>query len=598
MKRPEKLPAVHHARVRDLLAELAPLQPRKRLDALLERQDLPQLLPAMPIQDVYGLIQQVGVADAMELLEAAPPSVLQGITDFAVWRMDRVDPRSLAQFYAALFHADPDGAVEKVLAMDLELFTLFLKLHAVVAPITDDGVPDMPSEDTWRTPDGKYVVAFVDAPGLPTEEQDSMGLGERGRALARSAARQLVLGLTDLDAALVSRILDSIRYELPSHLEDEAQRWREGRLADLGFPPREEAMRTLAFLDPDTQKLRAPAPVAPPDEEEGFADPALALYTRPDSLAREPFLTAALKPLTGEKLLERLRELAVLCNRVAVARDIPLGELDAMRGVVLEVRTLLDLGLAYRARGQEADAAGVLATASMEDVYRVGNSLTLKLQRQARRLMQPHWGPPKALARLLDAPLGLALAALLGRMPQFFNGLQKPGALTTRAFATLEDLALAARGLSDAAFRLAMAFDVLGFKPESLTAAALHGTNLADRAEVTVETLFTTALCRVLGGGALEASPLSAAELAACRGPLADAQAVLAAARKLSELAVQKVPLPGCRTAKEVEDRCNALSAVLCARLLDETAGVSGELDGRFVTRALVLVKAHPVTVN
>ena len=107
------VPMVQHARVAEVLRDLAGKTPRQQLDALLERGDFAQLLPRLPIQDVYGLLRQVGVADALEILEYANPEVLLGITDFAVWTQDRVDPRSLAQFYAALFHADQEGAVER-----------------------------------------------------------------------------------------------------------------------------------------------------------------------------------------------------------------------------------------------------------------------------------------------------------------------------------------------------------------------------------------------------------------------------------------------------------------------------------------------------
>jgi len=568
--------------------ELRPLSPRKRVDYLISRPDCAGILARLPVQDIFELVKEVGVADCMELLELAPHKVLQGFVDLGVWNRDRLDPRLLASFYTALFHANPDKAADKVLLMDLELVTLFLKLHTRVIEIVD-GISDEDVDDYVTMPDNKAKIAFVDPPGLPEDEGDPFGLGDKGRRLARHAARQLTEALVRKDPAAASKFFDNVRYELPSQLEEEALRWRAGRLEDLGFPPREEALAVLQYVDPDVGALPLPAPPLPSHEEDE-ADLALTLFVEPDEDAREPFISAGLAAMTPDELTRTKREMVALANRVSVARAAPPSETDALQAVVRETRTMVDLGLAYRAQGDLARAPELLRTTALQAFFQIGNSLTLKLQRQAQKLVRPERGTARELAGMLDAPGGLALAALLGKQPAFFTGLSKPGELQTRQFATLEDLAVGARSLAESAFRLALGFDVLGVSREELKGAALTGTNLGDAGELTLEILFTTALAHVAAGGELSAQPLGVTELQRVRDALQEVANVERAGKALADVAGPKAPLPGAKSADEVRGRVQALAGVLLTRLDEEMRNIppADAVDPRFVTRALV----------
>ncbi|MBI5495007.1 MAG: hypothetical protein HY904_08255 [Deltaproteobacteria bacterium] len=588
------VPPLNRQRLAALVDQLRTLSPRRRLNLLLDQPDLTAVLARLPIQDVHALIREVGAADTMELIEACPPAVLQGLVDLGCWTADRVDPRALANFYAALFQAEPDVAIQKVLRMDPELRTLFLKLHVRVEDITEDGVPDAGGADHLITPDHKQILIFGDAPGLPEAQEDPFGLGERGRSLARHAAKEMLEGFLKLDPAGVTQMMDAVRWELPSQLEDDALRWRSARMMDLGFPPREEALRVLAFLDPDKAALRPPAPPLPPvdDEDDEIADQALALYAEPDDGPREPFLAAGIAALSPPERDRVKRELASVANMVAVARSASPGDPDAIRGAVRETRITLDLGLAYRGGGKAETAVDLLRTTSLVDLFRVGHSLGLRLQRQAQRIASAERGTPREIAAMLDPPWGLAVAALLGRQPLFFTGLARHGEVDTHPFASLDDLAVAARAVAEAGFRLAVGLDVLGVTPERLRRAALEGTNLGDAAEVTLEVLLTTALARAATGGRLDPSPLDARELQAVRAALSDAGPVERAGHQLGDLVAAKAPLPGARKPEDAHRRAAMLAGVLLTRLDDELHGIPKDqaVDARFVTRVLTRV--------
>src|SRR5207253_2858491 len=97
---------------------------------------------------------------------------------------------------------------------------------------------------TFRTPEGRYVVEF-----LPDA-------GEFG------TIRQLLDDLYAEDVLGTTRLLESLRWDVPTELEEMARRWRDGRLRDQGFPDLEEALadaratlslgrETLSGGDPD-----------------------------------------------------------------------------------------------------------------------------------------------------------------------------------------------------------------------------------------------------------------------------------------------------------------------------------------------------------
>ncbi|MEW5847376.1 MAG: DUF6178 family protein [Myxococcota bacterium] len=567
--------------------ELAPLSARRKLDYLLARPDLRGLLARLPPQDVYAVVKEVGVADSLELLERCPPRTVQAFADLAVWRGDRMDPRQLAALYTALFAANSERATAQIMGMDTELCTLFLKLHTHVVDLTREPEPEEEGLDALTTPDNKYMVLFVDPPGLPEDALDPLGLGEVGKNMARQAAKQFVNALIQRDAFAASKVLDAVRWELPSALEEEALRWRTGRLQDLGFPPREEAVRAVAYLDPDTSKLNPPPEPSGKEMDEEHPDAALALFIHPDDKPREVFLAAALQGLESEEQDRRLRELASLCNRVATARGISPGEPEAVKATVREARALLDLGLAYRCGGDVTKARELMRTTALVDLFRVGNSLTLKLGTEARKVVQRVGLQARELGTVLDAPGGLALAALCARQPLFFMGLSSPGELTTRGFATLDDLAVAARSLAESAFRLAVGVEVLGLGKEQLSAIT-RGTQLED-STTTLEVVLTTGLARALLGGDLDATPLSVDELQQVRRALEDDAKVTGAGHKLGEVVAGKVPLPGAPSVEEARARALTLSSVLLTRLRDEVKDIpaSDRVDPRFVTRVL-----------
>src|SRR5687768_142531 len=80
----------------------------KRVEFLLSQPDAAAIVAEMPVQDLYYLVKEVGLADAQELLELATPEQFQSFFDLDAWQRDHFEPADARPWLAALIDAGPE----------------------------------------------------------------------------------------------------------------------------------------------------------------------------------------------------------------------------------------------------------------------------------------------------------------------------------------------------------------------------------------------------------------------------------------------------------------------------------------------------------
>ena len=333
-----------------VLQRIAALPARARLDALLSSRDAGALVRALPPEQLYATVAEVGLADSTELVQLASPEQFQALVDLGAWRRDRLDPHGLLEWLRAARGDDTEDVLRKVHALDLELLESMLRAFTVVHDLEE--TPDPPVEGvTLDSADGRYRVEFrVEGP----EE---------------AALRAFLMDLMAEDPFALSRLLEAIRWEMPSELEEAALRFRWARLADLGFPDPEAASGLYAAV-------RLP-PAPPPGAQ---AELVRSRGRRVD------FVQAALEglePVEGENARDELRG---LFNAALVADGADPGDLDAFRASAERARDTLSLGLEYLTGGDPRRASAVVRETPFRQVFQVGFSLALRLRHRADRL--------------------------------------------------------------------------------------------------------------------------------------------------------------------------------------------------------------------
>src|SRR5690349_4650161 len=86
-------------------AALARARRSRRADALLSEPDAAQLVPRLPVQELYYAIKEVGLADAQELVALASPEQVRGFLDLDVWQRDQLDVERMNEWLEALVEA-------------------------------------------------------------------------------------------------------------------------------------------------------------------------------------------------------------------------------------------------------------------------------------------------------------------------------------------------------------------------------------------------------------------------------------------------------------------------------------------------------------
>lgn len=386
-------------------------QPRKRLEALLGDPAAAAIVPRLGVEELYYLVRSVGPEDALDLLRLASPEQIRGCLDFDVWDRDRLRPARALAWLHVLDELDPRRLAAAVRGLDDELVAMTIARHAVVHDRTLDEAPDPQLRHAvWPSPDGTFLVELVTSHP------------EAARTLERVLDR-LYRG----DPDLARRVLQDAKWGVEAEMEEDAYRWRSGRMADLGFVDYHEALEVYRWVDPAKVKIDAAPPS--PDAMDAGEPEALPLPLG-DPMSEDSFLGRVLAGIDDPRLLGTLAPaLVALVNRVLAADRIDPADVDTVRTVAARARDTLSLGLQYLAGDEIGRARGVLSTAPLILIFRVGYALTAALQRRAQPLHREGMG--------FDEP---DLDALVETRPLFPGGLDEPPVAGARPFRSLADV--------------------------------------------------------------------------------------------------------------------------------------------------------------
>ncbi|MGZ3428715.1 MAG: DUF6178 family protein, partial [Polyangia bacterium] len=360
------------------------------------------------------------LADAEDLLALTTPAQVQGFVDLDAWERDHLDETRVNAWIEALSDAGYEKLGAVVADLDPELMALWLQRQAVIYDLTIEDPPEEAQGHFFPTPDRFYLL-------------DILVGGEEGKALER-----ILDWFYRYDLELGHRIIMGAKWELGSDLEEHAWRWRQGRMADLGYVDFYEALSIYRWLDPTTVKIDEGTVVAPPPETPTELPAVMA-----GSLDEAGFFGKALGTLPSDADVERLHATLVLLINKAMAADlVDPGDVDHGKDALARAVATLGLGLEYLSRGDVARAGQALVTVALERIFRLGFSLTLQVKSLADTLVKGGVNPIE-----LEAPWDDVMRALRQRRPAYPRALDDPPAGGVRHFATLADVARAAAAL-------------------------------------------------------------------------------------------------------------------------------------------------------
>jgi hypothetical protein len=535
-----------------LRAQLAAPRGYKKIDALLSSDDAQGAIAALSPNEVFELVHEVGFEDAQPLLELATPAQFQGCLDLDGWAKDEIELAPLKPWLAALIELGFEKVGEVWASLDTEFRALIIQKQTRIWDVSLGEEPEEDNENAiMATPDRFFMVE------LPQDENDSRLL------------QQLIEDLYRADFIMARHTLMAARSEPPAELEELSYRWRAGRLADLGYVDFYDALDLFKQLDADSVHIGEGTHDSILEEDASRMPLAIA-----EEIMGRNFLARAIGSIDNAVEAERLESaMAILVNKVLAAARAKPGQAEVVKRGALYATATLSLGLETVARGDLAKAKQALQTISLQRIFRVGHTVTLKLARLGQALA----------ARSLTAgsPTRELVAGLCSPRPLFARAADAPPAPGMRPFESAADLRRAGELLTGLTVRIALV-ESLGVDVVAMGQAPELRPALDDH--------IRTALARAVLGGPLRGEALSQAELTDLRnrgmvdGKLTDIARRAGHDAIVARMGAAQLGASGTVLGKLVDGWLSDLESIL--------GGIKGDaVDPRFVDGVLVEAK-------
>jgi hypothetical protein len=308
-----------------------------------------------------------------------------------------------------------------------------------------------------------------------------------------------------IDGEGYRRLMESLIVEVESELEETGYRLRNARMADYGFPDFEEALGIYCFVNPDSFALKETSPALRVQKEVDKNSSTFYLASREEG----SFFSSVLAKINDPLEQSRLKiEVTALCNKAMMAEPLDLFELDEMKKVTRKVFHYLNLGLEYLSHGEEIKALERLRSLPLEKIFQCGVGATLLLKRKAESILKGPWfsGDRENLA-ILDLPHLEKFEGILRKRPIFC----RDGVLDD--FKNLQDFKEAEVFLESIEVTANFLGKTLKVTPQGLRALDLNDCHPRRWQEITLSTIFLTALANQVLEGTYQFKPIEKSQL-------------------------------------------------------------------------------------
>jgi hypothetical protein len=344
------------------------VEDKEQLDEFLARPDAAHVVKTASFEEVFFTIRHVGLADSLDLLPLISGKQVRGFIDLDCWRKDTFVRKPFMEWVAAFIQEGPEETMKAISGIDDTVIALFLKDLISVYEIDRDDPPS--GTQLIFTPDNRFGVE-------PLEQGEPTTIG------------MLILdALFKYNPNLGTRILTKVRYTTRIELEETAYDNKNRRLEAHGFVDYYDALSIYATSGVDQGD--APADREQPTEEiAGEENPGNLPAMFADSLLGGAFLMKAFQQITDPIEADRFaQELTALGNRILSANLVNLGEIEAIRPALEEMRDFLTIGLERLTAGKPEAAPEALRRNYIQTIFRVGFDQVARLRHEADRLAQ------------------------------------------------------------------------------------------------------------------------------------------------------------------------------------------------------------------
>ena len=393
------------ARRSGALAQLPPnfheLSGAKKVDAILDIADCGDFVAALAPDEFYLLVTDIGREDSSDLLMLSTTEQRQALLDIDCWRSSELDLGLFDEWLDVLAAASIDVLVDTVKGLDPELVVTYLmsNVHAIFNRMEEMEIEQYESNwDLHWTPDLDFVLVL----GVGAADDETF-----------AHLKRMVDLIYRIDLPFARALMFSCKAGFLIEAEELAFQFREGRLADMGFPAPEDAHALYANIRVDAVKAQLEEQtVLKFHEDHERLDWALVRSVRRDG----SFLTRCVELMSQPDRFAT--DFAHCVNRAVVAspEGVVMRDTSRIQRIAANVHATLSLALEFLADGDEATGQGLLDRAWCLQLFQVGHALAVRRAVRARKLRERAHG-------MFDAATEQTLTGLLSvPQPRRFDG--------------------------------------------------------------------------------------------------------------------------------------------------------------------------------
>lgn len=356
-------------------------QGKDKYTLLINSQRAERLVPRLHPQEIYLALNELGAEDATDLLALASPEQTNLLLDLDCWDNDTLSPILSLHWLGLLLSTGPDNCCRLIRELDAEILALFLNKHLTIT----HGIEVFDSDDADNA---KRLESLYDIDYASEDAAKIIG------ALLRIWSEQ------EQESYLL--VMEMIRSEQLTTLEEEVYQSRNNRLLDLGILPTSEAKSIYTLID--TVNFETGEKKDFKLEAEGLSHPqALLNQAQPDNLLADI--------LANGISHSEACELLALINRKMSADAIDISAADQVKSAIQSVYDTLNLALESVAGKNSTDAEQVFKSTYLLRLFQLGFSLIEQNRLRAVAISD------SAIYPFLDYPELLFIDSLLETPP-------------------------------------------------------------------------------------------------------------------------------------------------------------------------------------
>ncbi len=360
-------------------------QGKQKYDLLINAQHPEQLVPQLHPQELYLTINLLGAEYSTELIALASTEQLTTLLDLDCWDGDNLSSALSLFWLELLLNTGEDKVCQLVREIEPEILTLFLKKHLVIIrgleAYDDDNV------DNAKRLEGIYDIDYA----------------SENAAKIIGAILNIWQGREQESYLL---IMEMVRGENLTVLEEEVYQTRSNRLLDLGIIPLIEAKEIYSYIEPETFS---------PGGKSDF-------NLEADNLKNPAALLACAEPhnLLAQLLNDGINsdiasELLFLANRKMSADNVDISDSRYVTETLQGTYDTLNLALEFLAGADSDKAREIFNNTYLLHLFQLGSSLIKKRRQKGEEIANSQIYP------FLDYPELLFIDSLLQNPPGLYQ---------------------------------------------------------------------------------------------------------------------------------------------------------------------------------